>query len=258
MKTILTLTWRLGLAFLAAAALALALQGGAWAQTFAPSPQTATAAATQASVSRPQVTFPDIPIDPLAAMADREYRGEKITLDFQNADIHNILRLIGEVSGMNVVVSDQVSGKVTLKLKNVPWDQALDIVLASKNLGVIQKGNVLRIDSMDNIRRAMPDPSDPTAKVTLDKDVFTPKYSSVSSVSEELRKAVSSRGSVRVIGNDIYVEDDLKTLKNIREIFRRNDKVARQILIEARIVEASNDFSQSLGVRWGGYGGHNV
>jgi type IV pilus assembly protein PilQ len=256
MKSIFTFTGRLGLAFLAAALLA-AWGPLAHAQTFAPSP--AAPAATRAPASaKPQVSFPDAPLDPLASLNDRVYAGEKITLDFQNADIHNILRLIGEVSGLNVVVSDQVSGKVTLKLKNVPWDQALDIVLASKNLGAIKNGNVLRIDSMDNIRRAIPDPSDPSAKITLLMETFTPKYSSVSSVAAEMDKYKSVRGRVRVIGNDIYVEDDPTTMRTLKEIFRRNDKVTKQILIEARIVEASNDFSQNLGIRWGGYGGHNV
>jgi type IV pilus assembly protein PilQ len=200
----------------------------------------------------------DVPLDPLGSMNNKRYTGERISLDFQNADIHNILRLIGEISGLNVVVSDQVSGKVTLKLKSVPWDQALDIVLAAKNLDAIRNGNVLRIDTLDNIRRAIPDPTDPTAKVTLIPQTFTPKYSSATSVSAEMEKYKSPRGRVRVIGNDIYVEDDSRTMQTLREIFMRNDKVTKQILIEARIVEASNDFTQTLGVRWGGYGGHNV
>jgi type IV pilus assembly protein PilQ len=236
--------------------MALGFEAGA--QTFAPSEPTVTLDEGAKPGAKSKVTLPTEPIDPLAVLSEKEYKGEKITLDFQNADIHNILRLIGEVSGMNVVVSDQVSGKVTLKLKSVPWDQVLDIVLAAKNLGYIANGNVLRIDSMDNIRRANPDPSDPTAKITLFKERFTPKYSSVSTVAAEMDKFKSPRGKVRVIGTEIYVEDDRETLKTLKEIFSRNDKVSKQILIEARIVEASNDFSQNLGVRWGGYGGHNV
>ncbi|MDR1871388.1 MAG: type IV pilus secretin PilQ [Deltaproteobacteria bacterium] len=228
----------------------------AQAQTFAPPPSpapTVTPVAAQNSPN-PLGNLPEVIVDPMVSLSNKTYSGERITLDFQNADIHNILRLIGEVSGMNVVVSDQVSGKVTLKLKNVPWDQALDIVLASKNLGAISNGNVLRVDSLDSIRRANPDPSDPSAKVTLVKDVFTPKYSSVSSVAAEMDKYKSMRGRVRVIGNDIYVEDDVETFKTLRQIFQRNDKVTKQILIEARIVEATTDFTQTLGVRWGGYG----
>ncbi|MDR2353670.1 MAG: type IV pilus secretin PilQ [Deltaproteobacteria bacterium] len=192
-------------------------------------------------------------VDPYSGLnSNKVYTGERISLDFQNADIHNILRLIGEVSGKNVVVSDQVSGRVTLKLKNVPWDQALDIVLASKNLGVIENGNVLRIDTMDAIRRSVPDTSDPAVRVPLIKKIFTPKYSSVSSLASEMDKGKSMRGSVKVIGNDIYVEDDMDTMAAITEIFRRNDRVTKQILIEARIVEATTQFRQTLGIRWGG------
>jgi type IV pilus assembly protein PilQ len=185
-------------------------------------------------------------------MNNKVYTGQLITLDFQNADIHNILRLIGEVSGKNVVVSDQVSGKVTLKLKNVPWDQALDTVLASKNLGVLENGNILRIDTMDAIRRATPDISDPATKVAMVRKIFTPKYASVTTLASELDKGKSMRGSVRVIGNDIYVEDDISTMNAITAIFMRNDRVTKQILIEARIVEATNSFTQQLGVSWSG------
>jgi type IV pilus assembly protein PilQ len=189
--------------------------------------------------------------DPFNMMSNKVYTGKLISLDFQNADIHNILRLIGEVSGKNVVVSDQVSGKVTLKLSKVPWDQALDTVLASKNLGLMENGNILRIDTMDAIRRATPDISDPATRVPLVRKIFTPKYASVSALAGELEKGKSMRGNVRVIGNDIYVEDDISTMAAITQIFMRNDRVTKQILIEARIVEASADFAQSFGVRWG-------
>jgi type IV pilus assembly protein PilQ len=182
---------------------------------------------------------------------EKVYTGERISLDFQNADIHNILRLIGEVSGKNVVVSDAVSGKVTLKLRNVPWDQALDIVLASKNLDFVENGNVLRIDTKDNIRRATPDLSDPNVRVALEKWTYTPKYSSVTTLASELEKAKSARGTVKVIGNDIYIEDDIESLRALRLLAERNDRVTKQILIEARIVEASSTFRQSLGIRWG-------
>jgi type IV pilus assembly protein PilQ len=190
--------------------------------------------------------------DPFSLMGTKTYTGKLISLDFQNADIHNILRLIGEVSGKNVVVSDQVSGKVTLKLSKVPWDQALDTVLASKNLGVIENGNILRIDTLEAIRRATPDISDPAPRVALVKKIFTPKYASVSTLASELEKGKSMRGSVRVIGNDIYVEDDYQTMQAISEIFRRNDRESKQILIEARIVEASANFTQKFGINWSG------
>ncbi|MDR1041247.1 MAG: secretin and TonB N-terminal domain-containing protein, partial [Deltaproteobacteria bacterium] len=160
----------------AAAALIIILSGPISAQTFAPPPQQPQQSPSPASQQGPLVSQSQSPqagtgvvlTDPFTGgNANKTYTGERISLDFQNADIHNILRLIGEVSGKNVVVSDTVSGKVTLKLRNVPWDQALDIVLASKNLGMVENGNVIRIDSMDAIRRATPDLSDPATRVPL-------------------------------------------------------------------------------------------
>ncbi|MDR1037751.1 MAG: type IV pilus secretin PilQ [Deltaproteobacteria bacterium] len=240
----------------AAAALIILAAGPLAAQTFAPPAQPA---APQPASQGPLVSqAPGQPggsgvllTDPFSGLStNKVYTGERISLDFQNADIHNILRLIGEVSGKNVVVSDSVSGKVTLKLRNVPWDQALDIVLASKNLGMVENGNVIRIDSLDAIRRATPDLSDPSVRVPLAKKMFTPKYSSVAALAAEMEKGKSQRGSVRVIGNDIYVEDDYQTMEAITEIFMRNDRVTKQILIEARIVEVKNTFTQDIGVRW--------
>ncbi|MDR2340677.1 MAG: type IV pilus secretin PilQ [Deltaproteobacteria bacterium] len=232
----------------------------AMAQTFAPPATPGGGAATPQATPRQQGQ-PPTPTAGVgrtlsggSGMSDEKvYTGERISLDFQNADIHNILRLIGEVSGKNVVVSDAVSGKVTLKLRNVPWDQALDIVLASKNLDVEENGNVLRVDTRENMRRAAgPDTTDPNVRVALEKWTYTPVYASITSLAAELEKAKSIRGTVKVIGNDIYVEDDVETVKALRDLARRNDKVTKQILIEARIVEANAKFTQDLGVRWGG------
>lgn len=190
----------------------------------------------------------------------RKYTGDKITLDFQNADIHNILRLIGEVSGKNVVVSDKVTGKVTLKLQEVPWDQALDIVLASHKLGVVESGNVLRIDSADSLRqekeleiKELEQEEQREKVVRLEQKVFTPKYAAVDSMKTSLEKLKSERGKITVIGNDIYVDEEPKILASMEEVFERNDKVAKQILIESRIVEAQSTFSKNLGVNWGGH-----
>jgi type IV pilus assembly protein PilQ len=235
--------------------------GTAAAQTFAPSeqpssqpyynPQASGAVVSQAQSNAGTGMILTDPV--LGGASNKVYTGERISLDFQNADIHNILRLIGEVSGKNVVVSDQVTGKVTLKLKDVPWDQALDIVLASKNLDKAEHGNVIRIDTIAAIRSATSSYTDPTIPVPLYKKMYTPKYSSVSSLAAEMAKVIQDKSgsSVRVIGNDIYVEADNDSLRALNEVFIRNDKVTKQILIEARIVEASTRFMQQLGIRWG-------
>lgn len=187
--------------------------------------------------------------------APKQYTGQLIFLDFQNADIHNILRLIGEVSGKNVVVSDAVSGKVTLKLKDVPWDQALDIVLAANGLGVVQSGNILRIDRAATLKAERAEQimeieqtMGLNQKGPLVKKIFTPKYAAVENLKNELSKLKSDRGKIYVIGNDIYAEDDPGTIAGMNQIFMRNDQVARQVLIEARIIETSAKFYRDLGL----------
>lgn len=187
------------------------------------------------------------------------YTGERISLDFQNADLHTIIRIIGEVSGKNIVVSDDVSGKVTLKLKDVPWDQALDIVLSARNLGLEESGNVLTIYDLPALasiqsarQRASAERAEAARLAPLGKKVFTPKYAPIGAVKSELEKILSVRGKIVAIGNDIYVEDDPGTLSGMTQIFLRIDKVARQILIEARIIEATANFQQKLGINWGG------
>ena len=85
------------------------------------------------------------------------YRGQKVSLDFKDADIHNILRLIGEVSNLNIITSDEVKGKITIRLMTVPWDQALDVILSTKNLIKVEEGNIIRITTVDNVRKEMDD-----------------------------------------------------------------------------------------------------
>ena len=222
-------------------------------------PQVAQAAVPQvAQAAAPQGT--DLTYQPGAAHyeVNKVYTGERISLDFQNAELHNIVRIIGEVSGKNIVVSDAVTGKVTLKLKDVPWDQALDIVLSSRNLGVEESGNVLTVYDLPTLQsmragreRVAAERAAALAMAPLAKKVFTPKYAPISNVTEELGKIKTTRGKIVAIGNDIYVEDEPSSIATMSQVFMRIDRVARQILIEARIIEASSTFANKLGVKWG-------
>jgi len=187
------------------------------------------------------------------------YSGERISLDFQNADLHNIIRIIGEVSGKNIVVSDKVTGKVTLKLKDVPWDQALDIVLASRNLGVEEAGNVLTIHDLQTLNglradrdRLDAERSAAAIQAPLAKKVFTPRYAPIGLVVEELKKLATARGKIVAVGNDIYVEDESGAIGTMVQLFMRVDRATRQVLIESRIVEAKTNVVEELGVQWGG------
>jgi len=236
----------IGLAGSALAAGGLAvLQGG-----FAPAGQAAAEGQNQVPPSSPGAVNYD---------GSKSYSGERISLDFQNADLHNIIRIIGEVSGKNIVVSDKITGKVTLKLKDVPWDQALDIVLASRNLGVEEAGNVLTIHDLQTLNgrkadrdRLESERSAASVQGPLAKKVFTPRYAPIGLVVDELKKLATARGKIVAIGNDVYVEDEPGAIGTMSQIFMRVDRVTRQVLIESRIVEAKTSVVESLGVQWGG------
>ncbi len=259
LRKIPVMTAILLLALLAWAPAARAAAGFMTAQSlFAPVAQEAASGAGQTGAA-PTEPFDLATATPQAIRYDnpKVYTGERISLDFQNAELHNIIRIIGEVSGKNIVVSDAVTGKVTLKLKDVPWDQALDIVLASRSLGVEETGNVLTIYDLATLQaiqagrqRAVAERAAAEALAPLAKKVFTPKYSPIGVVAAELSKIKSNRGKIVAIGNDIYVEDDPGTIATMTQIFMRVDKVARQILIEARIIEATNNFIEKIGVKW--------
>jgi len=210
-----------------------------------------------AEAKQPAAEEPEAKTAEAISSTGHRYTGKRVTLDFQNADVHNILRLIGEISGMNVVISDRVSGKVTLSLKNVPWDQALDIVLASRNLDKEIIGNVIRIDDAQVLqaeeqKRQTDREMAAKAEEAMAVRMWTPKYASVTTMSELLGKLKSEGGSIKVIGNDIIANDNKEILDLMDVFFEKNDKVSKQILIEARIVEALTDFTKSLGLNWGG------
>lgn len=206
------------------------------------------------------------------------YSGRKVSLDFQNADVHNIIRLLGEVAGKNVVISDAVKGKVTLKLKSVPWDQAMDVVLNSNKLGMVETASVIRVDTKANLLKEQDLKIEEQAReqkqeaaMPLVKKIYTPKYRPATEISQELLKYIQGGagvaikgtehnrpGRITVIGNDIFVEATVITMPLLDDIFRKLDIPTQQILIEARIVEASSNFTRQLGMNWGGFGGNTV
>ncbi len=201
------------------------------------------------------------PQPPTAKTGDKPqiYTGEKITLEFKNADIRDVFKAIGEISGKSIVVPDTVNAKMTTKIKDMPWDQALDMVLSARHLGVCESGDTLTVYDLPKlpsccIRHPPATTGSPAYVSQLIKKVFTPKYAPISKVKEELAKFKSERGKVVVIGNDIYVEDEPGAMSTMMQIFLRTDRATRQILIEARIVEATPAFIEKLGVQWR-YGG---
>ena len=189
------------------------------------------------------------------------YVGEKLSLNFQDIEVRSVLQLLADFTDLNIVVSDSVAGKLTLRLKNVPWDQALDIILQTKALGKRQAGNVIMIAPAEEIadreRIELEGMKQKTELAPLRTEYFQANYAKASELATLLQSdtggLLTERGSVTVDDrtNTLLINDTVDQLDEIRSLVHRLDVPIRQVLIESRIVIASDDFNQSIGVRWG-------
>jgi type IV pilus assembly protein PilQ len=188
----------------------------------------------------------------------REYTGRRITLDFHDIEIRNLLRLIAEVSKKNVVVADDVTGKVTVSLRNVPWDQALDIVLKAKGLDKEEMGNVIRVAKVEQIAKEAQARADAAKAgaplIPLKVRLIPVNFATAGDVQKQVKDVLSDRGSVTIDErtNVIIVKDTQEALARAEGLVRNLDTETPQVLIESRIVEAASNFQQALGVQWGG------
>lgn len=193
---------------------------------------------------------------------DRVYVGEKLTLNFQDIETRAVLQLLADVSGRNIVVSDTVQGNVTLRLQSVPWDQALDIVLATKGLDMRQNGNVIIVAPAQEIAaRELADLE--SRKEIKELEPLVAEYVQVNyAKASDLAALISGgggnallsdRGSVGVDErtNTLLLQDTIDRISSIRQLVAKLDIPVRQVLIEARIVIVRDDFSRDLGIRWG-------
>ncbi len=189
------------------------------------------------------------------------YVGEKLSLNFQDIEIRSVLQLLADFTDLNIVVSDTVQGKLTLRLKNVPWDQALDIILQTKSLDKRQAGNVIMIAPAEEIanreRVELEGMKQKIELAPLRTEFFQANYAKASELAELLKSGtgsiLSERGSVSVDErtNTLLINDTADQLAEIRALVHRLDVPIRQVLIESRIVIATDDFNRDLGVRWG-------
>jgi type IV pilus assembly protein PilQ len=187
--------------------------------------------------------------------------GERISLSFQNIDVRALLQIIGDVSGNNVVISDGVRGELAMRLINVPWDQALDIILRTKGLGMQQQGNVMLIAPLDEIASRAKAEGEATKQkdegAPLRSEIIQINYAKASEMAALLKAGnkslLSARGQVSVDDrtNTLLVLETRERLSEIRSLVARLDIPVRQVLIESRIVIANNDFSKQLGARFG-------
>ena len=192
----------------------------------------------------------------------KEYDGQRLTLNFQDIETRAVLQLLAETSGRNIVVSDTVQGNVTLRLRNVPWDQALDIVMTTKGLDMRENGNVIIVAPAEEI--AARETADLEARAAIHE--LEPLYSEFVQVNyakaadlaaliggDSGNALLSERGSVGIDDrtNTLLVKDTAERLQDIRRLVRTLDIPIRQVLIESRIVVVNDDFSRDLGVRFG-------
>lgn len=193
------------------------------------------------------------------------YSGEKLSLNFQDIDVRSVLQLIADFTDLNLVASDTVSGNITLRLQNVPWDQALDLVLKTKGLDQRKVGNVLMVAPADEIaareRQELEAQKQVAELSPLRKDIIRLNYAKASEIAS-IYEEDDSKGTLKDdMRGSVIFDDRTNTLivtltqeriDELRRIVTQLDIAARQVMIEARIVEASVDYDKALGVRWGG------
>ena len=185
------------------------------------------------------------------------YAGRRISLDFQEAEISSVLRLIADVSGLNMVVGEGVKAKVTLKLLNVPWDQALDLILKLNQLGQIREGNIIWIDTLANIARQKDEVTkakDATIRAEpLVSRILYLNYAEPAKALDVVKSNLSPRGEVKtdLRTNSLIVKDIEENLIKVANLMRELDRRTFQVQIESRIVQASKSFARGLGIQWG-------
>jgi type IV pilus assembly protein PilQ len=189
------------------------------------------------------------------------YTGERLSLNFQNIEVRAVLQLLADFTGLNLVASDTVTGNVTLRLKNVPWDQALDIILKARGLGMRQVGNVIMVAPTEEIAAREKLELEANKQIEelapLQTEFIQVNYAKAGELAGLLKakenSLMSARGSVSIDArtNTLLVRDTTENLAAIRRMVSTLDIPVRQVLIESRIVIADDKFSRDLGVRWG-------
>lgn len=192
-----------------------------------------------------------------SATPSRGYKGRKVTLEFADAEVRKIFQLLSEVSNKNFVLGDDVTGAISLKLVNVPWDQALDIILDTKGLDKREEGNIILIKGKGKFKSLADEELE--LKKTLAKGIelktatFTVNYSDVATIAGQFNGLKSDRGAIStdVRTSTVIVKDIPQALDDMRKLLAMLDVPERQVMIEARIVEATSTFSRNLGISWG-------
>ncbi len=192
------------------------------------------------------------------AQAAGRYSGRRIDLDLKDADIHNILRLLADVGRVNIVTADDVTGSVTIRMRNVPWDQALDVVLQAKGLGMVRSGNLIRVAQLASLQKErelrLAAAKQEYELTPLETRLIPVSYARADEIQARAKDLLSPRGSIAVDErtNVLIARDISGGLDNIEQLVRALDTQTPQVLIEARIVEATSRYQRDIGIQWGG------
>ncbi len=199
--------------------------------------------------------------DPSRAAQRGRYTGEKLSLNFQNVEVRAVLNVIADFTDLNIITSDTVSGNITLRLRDVPWDQAMEIILQTRGLDSRRSGNVIWIAPRDELatreKLALESAQQINDLEQTRTESFQMNYQKAADVQKLLSDAnqriLSKRGSAVVDArtNTLFVQDTPARLEEVRKLLAKIDIAVRQVMIEARIVEADDSFSRNLGVRFG-------
>jgi len=189
------------------------------------------------------------------------YKGDKLSLNFQNVEVRAVLQVIADFTGLNIITSDTVQGNLTLRLKDIPWDQALDIIMQTKGLDMRKNGSVVLIAPREELALKEKQKFEAMQQINdlepLRTEMFQMNYQKAQNIQKLLsdpgQKFLSKRGTAVIDErtNVLFVQDTAARLEEVRQLIRKIDITVRQVLIEARIVIATDDFSRQLGVRFG-------
>jgi type IV pilus assembly protein PilQ len=193
-----------------------------------------------------------------SVLAQGRYTGRRINIDLKDADIHNVLRLLADTGHVNIVTADDVSGTITIRMVNVPWDQVLDVVLQAKGLGMVRQGNLIRVAKLDQLQKER------ELKLAAQKQEYelTPletrlipiSYAHADELQQRAKELLSPRGSIAVDErtNVLIARDIGANLDFIEQLVHSLDTQTAQVLVEARIVEATSKYQRDVGIQWGG------
>jgi type IV pilus assembly protein PilQ len=191
-------------------------------------------------------------------LAQQRYNGRRINIDLKDVDIHNVLRLLADTGHVNIVTADDVGGNITIRMNNVPWDQVLDVVLQAKGLGMVRTGNLIRVAPLAALQKErelrLAAQKQEFELTPLETHLIPISYAQANELQARAKELLSPRGSIAVDErtNVLIARDIPGNLANIEELIRSLDTPTAQVLIEARIVEATSKYQRDVGIQWGG------